>query len=177
MDELTQKQKGGDNSKNYQAGRDININYSDDANSSKRDFGIIDEIFKSVIKSLGSSESQLDKEHINLSKKIEINFKDEEEHIRVQEYFKYAYTKITLIEKRIREEDSEVQNDLLGHLFQRYNSLKDRGLNNLQILEELFSQFIIPDKKDNAEYTNLTRAFILFFFDDCTIFEKTEFEK
>lgn len=175
MDELTQKQKGGDNSVNLQAGRDAT--FIQIAKSDEKDFGIIDEIFKSVIKSLGSSESLPDKEHINLSKKIEINFKDEEERRRVQEYFKYAYTKIALIEKRIQEEDSEIQNDLHGHLFQRYNSLKDKGLNNLQILEELFSQFIIPDKKDNAEYTNLTRAFILFFFDDCTIFEKTESEK
>ncbi len=175
MDELTQKQKSGDDSVNLQAGRDatfINI-----AKSDEKDFGIIDEIFKSVIKNLGSSESQPDKEYINLSKKIEINFKDKEERRRVQGYFKYAYTKIALIEKRIQEEDPEVQNDLHGHLFQRYNSLKDGGLNNLQILEELFSQFIIPGKKDNAEYTNLTRAFILFFFDDCTIFEKTESEK
>jgi len=175
MDELTQKQKGGDNSVNVQAGRDATFIHI--AKSDERDFGIIDEIFKSVIKSLGSSESLPDKEHINLSKKIEINFNDEEERRRVQEYFKYAYTKIALIEKRIQEEDSEVQNDLHGHLFQRYNSLKDGGLNNLQILEDLFSQFIIPSKKDNAEYTNLTRAFILFFFDDCTIFEKTESEK
>jgi hypothetical protein len=175
MDELTQKQKGGDNSTNFQVGRDAT--FIQIAKTDEKDFGIIDEIFKSVIKSLGSSESLPDKGHINLSKKIEINFKDEEERRRVQKYFKYAYTKIALIEKRIQEEDSEVQNDLHGHLFQRYNSLKDRGLNSLQILEELFSQFIIPDKKDNAEYTNLTRSFILFFFDDCTIFEKTESEK
>lgn len=175
MDELTQNQKAGDNSINLQAGRDVTLIQI--AKSDEKDFGIIDEIFKSVIKSLGSSEFRPDKEHINLSKKIEINFKDEEERRRVQEYFKYAYTKIALIEKRIQEEDSEVQNDLHGHLFQRYNSLKDRGLNNLRILEELFSQFIITDKKDNAEYTNLTRALILFFFDDCTIFEKTESEK
>ncbi|MDP3066808.1 MAG: hypothetical protein Q8N08_08740 [Methanobacteriaceae archaeon] len=175
MDKLSQDQKGGNNSVNLQAGRDIN--FSQTVQADQRDFGIIDEIFKSVIKDLESNESRLDKDHINLSKKIEINFKDEEERRRVQEYFKYAYTKIALIEKRIQEEDSEVQNDLHGHLFQRYNSLKDEGLNNLQILEKLFSQFIIPDKKDNAEYTNLTRAFILFFFDDCTIFEKTESEK
>ena len=65
MDELTQKQKGGDNSVNVQAGRDATFIHI--AKSDERDFGIIDEIFKSVIKSLGSSESLPDKEHINLS--------------------------------------------------------------------------------------------------------------
>lgn len=175
MDKLSQKQKGGDNSANFQAGRDINLIQT--AQADQRDFGIIDEIFKSVIKQLQSSDHKSDKDHINLTKKIKINFGNEGDRKRVQEYFKYAYTKIALIEKRIQEEDVEVQNDLHGHVFQGYNSLKDRGLSNIQILEELFTQFIIPAKKDNAEYGNLTRAFVLFFLDDCTIFEKTESEK
>ena len=46
MDELTQKQKGGDNSVNVQAGRDATFIHI--AKSDERDFGIIDEIFKSV---------------------------------------------------------------------------------------------------------------------------------
>lgn len=175
MNELNQKQKGGDNSINLQASRDATFIHI--AKSDERDFGIIDEIFKSVIKDLASSDLKTDREHVNLSKKIEINFKDGEERERVQEYFKYAYTKIALIEKRIQEENLEVQNDLHGHVFQRYNTLKDEGFDNIKILEDLFLQFVIPDKKDNAEYSNLTRAFILFFFDDCTIFEKTDAKK
>ena len=175
MDKLSQNQEGGDNSINIQAGHDVN--FTQTAQSDQKDFGIIDKIFKSVIKQLESSDRRPDKEHVNLSRKIEINFRNEEERRRVQEYFKYAYTKIALIEKRIQEEDPEVQNDLHGHVFQRYNALKDKGLGSIEILENLFSQFIIPDKKDNAEYSNLTRAFILFFFDDCTIFEKTDAKK
>lgn len=177
MDKLSQKQKGGDKSVNIQIGGNAKIDFNQVAQSDQKDFGIIDEIFKSVVKQLKSSDHKPDKKHVNLSKKIEINFKNEKERKRVQEYFKYAYTKIALIEKRIREEDPEVQKDLHGHIFQRYNSLKDKRLDNLPILEELFAQFIIPNKKDNAEYANLTRAFILFFFDDCTIFEKTDSEK
>jgi hypothetical protein len=175
MNELTQKQKSGDNSTNIQAGHDVTLIQV--VKSDEKDFGIIDEIFKSVVKQLESSDHKLDKEHVNLSKKIEINFKNEEERKRVREYFKYAYTKIALIEKRIQEEDLETQNDLHGHVFQSYNTSKDKGLINIEILESLFSQFVIPDKKDNVEYSNLTRAFVLFFFDDCTIFEKTDTEK
>src|SRR3989344_5369351 len=175
MDELNQKQKSGDNSTNIQAGRDVM--FVQVAKSDEKDFGIIDEIFKNVIKDLQSSDQQTDREHVNLSEKIEINFKNDEDRERVKNYFKYALTKISLIEKRIQEENTEIQNDLSGHVFQRYNAIKDRGLRNIEILEQLFSQFIIPDKKDNSEYSNLTRAFILFFFDDCTIFEKTDAEK
>lgn len=172
---MNQKQQSGDNSQNFQAGRDIN--FSLPAETDKRDFGIIDEIFKSVVQQLQDSEYRSDKEYVNLNKKIEINFSNKEDRERVQQYFKYAYTKVSLIEKRIQEEDSEIQSDLHGHVFNRYNALKDRGLNNIEILEELFKQFIIFGKEDNAEYSNLTRAFVLFFFDDCTIFEKTDTEK
>lgn len=172
---MKQKQQSGDNSQNIQAGRDVNYNLA--AGADKRDFGIIDEIFKSVIQQLQASEHKQDRKYVNLNKKIEINFRSKEDRKRVRQYFKYAYTKVSLIEKRIQEEDSEIQNDLHGHVFNRYNALKDRCLSNTEILEELFKQFIIPGKEDNAEYGNLTRAFVLFFFDDCTIFEKTDIEK
>ncbi len=175
MDKLPQKQHGGDNSTNLQAGHDINFFKA--VQEDQKDFGVIDEIFKNVIGQLRSSEDKLNKEHINLNKKIEINFLNKEDRERVRKYFRYAYTKIALIEKRIQEEDTEIQNDLHGDVFQRYNSLKDCGLSNIKILEELFKQFIIPDKKNNSTYRNLTRAFILFFFEDCTIFEKTNKEK
>ena len=175
MEKKIQKQKSGDNSTNIQAGRDVN--FIQVAQSDEKDFGIIDKIFKSVIKDLKLSDHGTDRESIDLSKKIEINFKDKDERERVQEYFKYAYTKISLIEKRIQEESPEVQNDLQGHMFQRYKVLKDGRLSNLKILENMFSQSIISGKEDNPEYSNLTRAFILFFFDDCTIFEKTDSEK
>src|SRR3989344_4341612 len=123
MDKHVQNQKGGDNSKNFQAGRDLwylNVSKSDE-----KDFGIIDEIFKNVIKDLQSSDHQDDREHVNLSKKIEINFGDESDRQRVREYFKYAYTKVALIEKRIREEEAETQKGLNGHIFGKYNALKD----------------------------------------------------
>lgn len=175
MDKHIQNQTGGDNSHNIQAGG--NVLYCDFSKSDQKDFGIIDEIFKNVIKDLQSSDRQTNREHVDLLNKIEINFKSDEDRVRVKNYFKYALTKISLIEKRIQEENTEIQNDLNGHVFQRYNALKDQGLSNIDILEQLFSQFIIPEKNDNPEYCSLTRAFILFFFDDCTIFEKTDAEK
>ena len=172
---MDQNQQGGDNSTNLQAGRDINFNLPTEVD--KRDFGIIDEIFKSVVQKLNSEESVSDRTHVNLSQKIEINFHGETDRNQVREYFGYAYTKVSLIEKRIQEEGVETQNDLHSHIFGRYNSLKQEGNSNLEILEALFQQFIIPGKENNPEYNNLARAFVLFFFDDCTIFEKTDSEK
>lgn len=172
---MNQKQQGGDGSFNIQAGHDVNLTLI--AEADKRDFGIIDEIFKSVVQKLRISKGKIDREYVNLDKKIELNFPNKKERNRVRQYFKYAYTKISLIERRIQEEDPEIQNDIQGLVFNKYNSLKDSGLQSIEILEKLFEQFVIPKKEKNAEYSNLTRAFILFFFDDCTIFEKTSEEK
>ena len=55
MDKLIQNQESGDNSSNIQVGRDATFIHV--AKSDERDFGIIDEIFKSVIKDLKSNES------------------------------------------------------------------------------------------------------------------------
>lgn len=170
MDDLSQNQEGGNNSTNLLAGRDINLVQA--AQAEQRDFGIIDEIFKSVIRQLQEGEHDLNRDHTNLNKKIEINFGSKEERERIQQYFKYAYTKVALLEKRMREEDSETQKSLHSHIFAKYNALKDKGSSSMKILEELCEQFIIPGKKDNPEYTEIARAFVLFFFDDCTIFEK-----
>ena len=175
MDKHVQKQKGGDNSQNLQAGRDLF--YIEVSESDQKDFGIIDEIFNNVIKDLQSNDHQADREHVNLSKKIEINFSDESDRQRVREYFKYAYTKVALIEKRIREEEAETQKGLHSHIFGKYNALKDAKLSNIDILEELCKQFVITGKENNPDYTEIARAFVLFFFDDCTIFEKTDEEK
>jgi len=175
MSKHLQNQQSGNNSTNLQAGRDINLKQV--AQSEEYDFGIIDEIFKSIVKNLRTGKHSSDKKHVSLNEKIEINFHNQEDRERVQQYFKFAYTKISLIEKRIQEEDIEIQNDLQGHIFENYNGFKDQNLGNIEILEELFKQFVIPTKKDNPEYRNLTRAFVLFFFDDCTIFDKTEFER
>lgn len=175
---MNQKQQGGDNSQNLQAGRDINLNYSSAAGANKRDFSIIDEIFRNVIKKIKTKDySESNKEYLQVSKKIQLNFKGKEDQDRVREYFKHAYTVVSLIEERMREEDNEIQKMLGGHIFEKYNKLKDQDLENIHILESLFSQFIITGKEDDPYYTSCARAFVLFFFDDCTIFKKTDTEK
>jgi len=172
---ISQKLQVGDDSSNLQAGRDININYSGDAKSEERDFEIIDEIFKNVVQKIKNKDyNRLDKKYLRIHEKIKLNFVDTKDKERVQDYFKTAYTITSLIETRMQEEDSVIQEILGGHIFEKYNKLKDEGLENINILEKLFGQFIIKGKEDNPFYTSCARAFVLFFFDDCTIFEKTK---
>jgi hypothetical protein len=158
--------------------RDNNINnfYINDAEKEKIDLWILDEIFNSVlirIKELKTTERYKDdKKHIKIIKKIELNFKNKEEQEILKEYFKFAYTKTNLIEIRIREENNFIQDDIASDIFSQYISLKKQWKDNMSIMEELFNLFIVPWKERNPEYTNLAKAFVLFYFDDCTIFEK-----
>src|SRR3989344_3891596 len=172
---MTQVQKGGDGSTNLQAGGDINLTLM--VQAGEKDFGIISEIFEHAVDQAAEHPPLEDATHLDLNKKIELNFHTDDEKARIREYFKLAYSKVAAIQRRIEMAKPEAQNDLQGHVLSRYFTAKDEGLTNMQILEKLFREFTLPDKAQNPTYSNLTRAFVLFFFDDCTIFEKTEEER
>ena len=167
----TQKQSSGKGSVNNQAGHDLIINYN--SLTEEKDFGIIDEIFNSVIANLEQSDERQDQEQIETEEKIKLNFQNENDQELVREYFRMALKKVVLIQNRIQLEDSEIQNDLHSHVLGKYRVFKNSGLDNISIMEALFEDFILPGKRDNPQYTHIAKAFVLFFFEDCTIFEKT----
>jgi hypothetical protein len=138
---------------------------------------VINEIFEGVIAHLRDGKERINKERINLEDKIKLNFKDESDREAVRKYFLYALTKVDLVEQRIRQEDGDIQNDLHSHMFNKYYELKLRNSTNILILHQLFEMFVPARKEKSPVYLNLARAFVLFFFDDCTIFEKTNEEK
>ncbi len=159
---------------------DMVLNLSEQASNQGGDiqeWNIIDDIFVTVIARLKSINGYVDKVRINLEDKIKLNFENEDDRGTVRSYFFYALTKVSLIEQRIQEEDGDIQNDLHSHLLNQYYELKLAGHKNIHILHELFKIFIPAGKEADPTYSNLSKAFVLFFFDDCTIFEKTESEK
>jgi len=139
------------------------------------DFWIIDEIFTSVIQKIHKDkpeEYNKDERYIPQTKKIKLNFKDKDEQEEIKKYFHFAYLKINLIEKRIEEEINDIQLDIEGEIYSQYKKLKREGKDNMDILVQLFENFIPNWKRKNPHYKSLARAFVLFYFDDCTIFEK-----
>ncbi len=141
----------------------------------KADINIIENIFDDVLKRINNqNEYTNDYKMIKIKDKISLNFKSEEDKSEVEKYLKYAILKLELTRKRLSEEDPESQNDIHSHIYYNYNKLKRKGLKNIEILHSLFEYFIPKDKIGFSEYENLTKAFVLSFFEDCTIFEKVK---
>lgn len=138
---------------------------------------ILDEIFRGVLAKVSDGATLPAGPSIGLNEKIELNFKDDKEQEEVADYVRAALLKMTLVEGTFKALGSESQKDIGAHVLQKYNELKRQKRKNIDILTELFKEFTPAGHEKNPPYTNLARAFVLFFFDDCTIFEKTLAEK
>lgn len=150
-------------------------NYQDQISSETKEAQIIDKIFLDVLSKIEDITSEDDDNStISLEEKICLNFQNESDQQEVRDYFKYALQKISLIEKRMESEDVENQKDLQSFVLSRYKNLQRKNLEPIVILNNLFEEIIPLTEKP---YENLAKAFILFFFEDCTIFEKTNKEK
>lgn len=170
---------------NYQADGNITVNnYKYASEEEKVSRGIIDEIFELVISKEGNNthiEKALPEKLLKAEKKIKRNFKKTNEINEVSTYFKYAYSKVYLIEEAYKnigiERGTDVQNNIHSHIFGVYKDLQNAHSNNLDILKALFKFFTPEGKAKDPLYDNIAKGFVLFFFDDCTIFEKTREEK
>lgn len=150
----------------------------------EKDYGIITEIFEFVFKKINDDEStetessSVKDKLIRIKEKIELNFKNAKEQNEVKEYFTKLYTKIFFVEKAFQALNSEEQNDIHFYISRIYNSLKrsDDNKSSIQILNELSLSFIPESHSQNPTYNSIAQGIVLFFFDDCTIFEKTDKE-
>ncbi|MBE2227332.1 MAG: hypothetical protein IAE93_08325 [Ignavibacteria bacterium] len=165
--------------KNITSGKNTNIeNYINVVDEDINDLGIIGEVFNYVYqnsKTYTSRMSQTDSLFLHVKEKIKLNFKEEDTE-EVNKYFKYAYTKMHIITEKYTNLSADEQNDLQAYMFYLYSDLKSQRLESIVILRTLFKKIIPNDKEQNPSYQNISVAIVLFFFDDCTIFEKTEIE-
>lgn len=145
----------------------------------KREQGVIEEIFQMVLDKIETQQTNKAQPErlVHTLEKIQLNFFDIEEQQEVKCYFTASYNKISLIERYFETLENEDQNDIHNYAFLNYCELKTKFNSQILILRELFKVFI-PDSKDkNPQYVNIANAIVLFFFDDCTIFEKTQSER
>jgi len=167
------------NSNNNQvAARDIHNYTLTDQNSEEEELGIISDIFTHVIdcnESKDQSASRPDN-WIHTSEKIRINFlaTDFDE---VKMHYKYALTKVSTIKNFFQSLPVNNQDDLHGCFFAIYQNNRQNGLTAIQNLHALFDWVIPNSKKKNPKYRSIGNAIVLLFFEDCSIFEKTEQEK
>ena len=83
------------------------------------------------------------------------------------------FSKITAVEKSFQALDENDQQDVHFFISSNYYDIKREEQNKIIILKKLSSIFIPPTQIKNPTYYSISQAIVLFFFDDCTIFEKT----
>lgn len=159
------------NKVNTQIGdRNINIQIE----GFKEDLGIINEIYKKVLKESKKNISfKKDKKFLEVNKKIELNITNEQERKRIKELFESIYNKISLIEKTFSNLDSSDQREITIDISDRYSEkLIKPNSNAYSALNSLFTDYIPLEKRKDPKYNNLAKAFVLFFFEDCTLGRK-----
>lgn len=166
------------NNNNQTVAETIN-NYYTVADQEVIDQGVILDIFNFVLENLSNAEiltKARPESLIKTEKKINRNFKKSQEKREITEYCKLASNKIALIEKAFEKLDSQDQNDIHSYILSRYMENKNCGMNNVENFYSLYKHFIPLNKNTNPTFENIAKSFVLFFFQDCTIFEKTRAE-
>jgi len=145
--------------------------YQENANEELQEVTIIDEIFEYALDNLSNHKEYKNKGQLDFREKIKLNFTDKSEQLSIVKLFHYAFAKMSILQDKMEKLSSEQQNDLSSHIQGYYDEFKMIFNNNAEILQELFKVFTPKNKENNPSYTNLSKAFVLMFFEDCSIFE------
>jgi|GEM_PF-2323535 len=146
--------------------------YEIKAEVDKYEFSIVDTIFRNIINNNNDGRTYRYKENIKLEKKIKINFPNKEVQKIVSQHFRYAFIKYKRIEERMQQESPETQNDLHADILSMYRNFLKYGKSGEDLLNALFEYYTPKEYAKNESYRNLAKAYVLFFFEDCTIFEQ-----
>jgi hypothetical protein len=156
--------------------------YHTTVNQNENEFGVINNIFNFVIEEAKNKEFTKTKKGltsdklIHLNEKIKINFLKNNDISEVKDYFTRLFDKITAVEKSFQALDENDQQDVHFFVSSNYYDIKRVEEDRIKILKRLATIFIPPNQINNPSYVSISQAIVLFFFDDCTIFEKTEAE-
>lgn len=171
------KKNSVDGNRNIVANRD-NI-FLTQAISQEMELGVINNIFDFVIDEaknldLESSKKAFTSDRlVHIIKKININFSEKSEVHEVKQYFTNLYSKIHSVEKSFQALSEDDQESIHFYVSSKYFDLKRSEMKPIEILKKLADIFIPPVNIKNPTYVSIAQSIILFFFDDCTIFEKT----
>ncbi|MBF4515182.1 hypothetical protein IRZ71_02460 [Flavobacterium sp. ANB] len=164
---------------NIVANRDVNNIFQMQAINQEVELGVINEIFDFVIKEakcldLDESKKAFTSDRlIHIVKKISINFCEKDEIVEVKQYFTNLYSKIHSVEKSFQALNEDDQQSIHFYVSSKYFDLKRSEMKPIEILKNLADIFMPPSSIKNPTYVSIAQSIVLFFFDDCTIFEKT----
>lgn len=167
----------GDNNKQYVANT-VNV-YESLAKEEELEQSIVSSIFQYVIENCKKNQQTpkaMPEKVLKIKKKISINFKTIGDKEEITEFCRLASDKIALIEKVFSELDADDQNDIHSYILSKYFKNKHLKMTNIDNFYALCDDFIPIKQKGNPKVEHIAKSFVLFFFQDCTIFEKTQEE-
>lgn len=144
---------------------------------SQNELLVLEEVIDNALDSADLDADLLidDQKLITINDKIILNFKTEHERQAVRDIRERTFAQIDLIDDILKEKLPDDVNAITQCAHDVYNSLKAKNQQPFEILQNMFKIFT-PKNKDNPRYRLAVKAFVLYFFDDCTIFEKTRGE-
>ncbi len=166
------------------------INYSTpDIDQSCQDRDIIDEIFQHILKNVPSTGITLkqmgdSKPFTKIKIKVPLNFPKQQME-RFQEMLHQTWDKKELVKAYLAEQsaiDETKVYDLREHIQSEFSHIKNSDdyhmkIGDLQVIEQLSQQYITEAKRqDNPIYQANAKAIVLYFFEFCTIGQKTDKE-
>ncbi|TRZ77698.1 hypothetical protein D4R87_02225 [bacterium] len=175
-------QNSGNNCQNNQANHDINItnNYGDSDKQEKKDFGIIEEIFKFLFSKNFTEQDFTESSNGKGLKKIPLNFSGDSEQT-INEMALKTTQKRNLVKKFVnnqREIDESKIDALILKLQKDFRNLKNTENNyekieKVQIIEQMSINCIKSSKRENPDYNMNALSIVLYFFEMCD-FGKSE---
>lgn len=166
-------------SKNKLAGRDIKISnrYEQRARGISLKMKLYKELFDSLLRDLDSNQTVITDDGVFLrtKSKIELNFPESKE--VVADYYNESICELELVRSAIQMYSGSQQKAVHSQLRRRYNELKLEYKEPLAIFHALVEYMTPREKQDDPLYSGVAQSIVLFFFEDCTLFEKTFAER
>lgn len=146
----------------------------------RKGISVIEEILDLCISRMEESDLPPHSNDLTLThtrEKIQINFTDEDDAEMVNSYLLNAIPNSNLIGEVINEHPTLDQAQLEDYLRDVYNKHKLQDNRPLAILMAMVDMFIPKGKEEDILYITWSRYFVMKFFENCTIFKKTQKEK
>lgn len=149
---------------NYYANSTVSYDFS---------FERLSQIFSEIVAMMPEIEVNDDYEiHMNTKAKIDLNFTNEADRDMVSVFFIAASPFFNDIALFLKSEPPVKQKNIQSAVQQKYYELKQRHDSNTEVLNYLIEGYTPREKKNDPDFMICAKALVLFYFENCSIFEK-----
>lgn len=142
---------------------------------------VINEIISTCIERIKTSPPvstiSADERLLHSKEKIELNFQGTSDADQVTEYLRHSLAYSDTIAEAINQYPGLDPVDLEDYMRDVYNKHKLKDSRSMHILLAMFDSLVPAEKADDIIYLSWSRRFVMKYFENCTIFERTKAEQ